>query len=208
MTDQIRQQEPWMTDITPDAFEAIGRFVVMCSAIEVSVHAVLKHLLHIEDELVRLLVKESRMDDLQEYLGFTARFRKLHKDQLSALDLLKQQIVYLNAVRSLIAHKPVIQRNDGTLIFHNAMTAKRVASIIGYECSTERLRNAEQYGIRLIHHLLDLDIGGKTKPTEFLEQVRQLCAWRDKLPLPTNPADKTQQSPGPTLLPRPSWPTR
>ena len=202
-----KKQQAWMTDLTPEAYEAVGRYVVMCSTIEVSTHAVLKRLLQIEDEIVRLVVKEARIGDLLEYLGFTARHRKLHADQLAALDLLRQDIVYLNDVRSFVAHKPVIHRDDDSLLFHNAMTAARVESVRGYICTKEQLKAGELYGIQVAGLLLELNLSGKADPAAYLTRIRELRAWREKLPLPANPKDRTPQSTARLALLQPSWPS-
>lgn len=201
-----KQIHPWMSDHTPETFQALGEYVFMCSTMEVSVHAVLKHMLQIDDGLVRMLVKEAAMSTLLEYLGQAAQFRKLHKDQTSALDLLRQDITYLQSVRSFVAHKPAYERPDGALIFHNTMTAPKVDGIYSYTCTATELKNGAQYGIRVITHFLDLDIRGKSEPAAYLKQVRELHSWRKKLPLPANPKDRNQQSSTPTLQLQPSWP--
>jgi hypothetical protein len=105
--------------VQPSTFEALGYFVATCSTIEVCMHTVLKSLLAFEDTLVRMLVKEPRTQDLLDYLKQAAEFRKLAPEQMKALDLLSQDIQYLTAVRSFVAHKILFEYPGGRLSFTN-----------------------------------------------------------------------------------------
>jgi hypothetical protein len=179
--------------LLPASYEALGRFVVMCSTIEVSMHATLKMLLAFDDTLVRMLVKEPRTQDLLDYLKQTAEFKKLAPEQMQALDLLSQDIQFLNAVRSFVAHKMVFQYSD-RLVFTNLLTAAKASSIYDYTCTTEELVNGALYGSRVAESVLKLRLAGDRDPAAYLDDVQKLRAWRDKLQLPANPSQRNQQT--------------
>lgn len=184
------------------AFYALGRYVSVCSLIESTVHGILKYWLGIEENLVRMLVKETRMGELCDFLQQTAEHRAVGKERLQALDLIKQQIIYLNKVRAVVAHKPFGMK-DGQMVFSNTMTAPKIAMIYQYRCTPEQLLNGSLFGAMVANTIIGLS-DQESKPTEHLAEVRTLHALLGKPTLPGSP-DRTSEKTGVGLVrPRPS----
>jgi hypothetical protein len=178
-------------------YAALGFYITQCSAVEASLHLFLRKLLGIAEPIERLLVGEPRIVDLLELVRKAAHLKEMDEKRFGVLTNLLTLVNQNNKIRQVVAHKAGSAEPDGTLIFHNAPSAKSVASMYIYSCTPEELENQ---AILLVEITLVLALLGDSRVhghPSFAKQVTERLASLESTPRPAIP-----NPPPPPKLPK------
>jgi hypothetical protein len=208
---EVGNKRPGEFSYSPRAedYAALGQFVAACSFLELVMHAVLRHLLRLDDKVERALVGEPRSGDLLRLLRFGFKDQAVipcTDAEWNAIDTLLQRITYVYSVRSIVAHKPC--RSDGaSMQFHNELTTKKNSPAYKYECTAAQLRNCAMHAMEVALALDRATMLADQTTAQFVKDVRTLLASSRKSDLPIDPESRhlsTKQTPKQKHQPQPS----
>ena len=152
-----------------------------------SLHAALKQLLSLEDDLARMLVGEPSFNDLSIKVLAVLRIRE--PEFSLDYERLHHKITYVNEVRRWVAHKPFVGEGDN-LLFSNIIIAKSTGAIKGYVCTTTQLNDLSRLVNRLNNTVAEIKPESTSTPASFRLLVDELLAFAETLDLPPSPDHK------------------
>lgn len=185
---------------TPQQFALIGEFINACSLVEVSIHAVLRATLQIDDNIARALIGERRLRDMLVLLRFAFESRKppyFGDETLACLKRLCDRIEYINSIRAIVAHRPCA--TDGAeLEFDNRLTAEKPTKLFLYRCTAMQLRVCSIFAVDLAVALRGAVCVPGWNEHQYVRNCTTLLASCETLDLPMSPdSTRPQTTPKP-----------
>jgi hypothetical protein len=166
-------------------YESLGRFVASCSSVEISLHAIARQLMGIDEDLARLLVGEPRVGDLMKFIKDVSALKGIDSTKRKALFNALDWASYTNRVRSVVAHKPMHMQNK-KMIFHNSVTARFRKKSWFYECLSTELDECSTIAFNTASVISDVMDQLRLFPIELPIYEKQKASLQ-KLGLPTDP---------------------
>lgn len=173
----------------PDThFTAIGRFMATCAFHESSLHSGLRYMMKMDEEQARALVDQPRINQLTQTIVNLCEIAKWDEIELAQLKKLRADILYVYAVRNVVAHHSAAWRGEW-LRFDKYGTAKNIndpAKLL-YVTTVEELDNLSTLLMQIITCMSQLVIPEIPVREANSANIATLDAFKLTAALPPHP---------------------
>jgi hypothetical protein len=160
---------------------ALGSFISCFSGLDVVIQATCRFALQIDDNLSRALIGQPKLPEFLSTFKLAASALKASPEYMQHLEFISTEVSYLNSIRSVIAHKPFLQTEDGSFQFYDRHTTKNIERSLVYTCPLQQMINCIPWMTSLVSVAMTL----KAIDGSYLKSD---LPSREKLELPSNPA--------------------
>lgn len=171
-----------LSDPSSKHYETLGLFIGDFSHLEVAIHAYCRFALGIDDNLSRALIGQPKVTDFLSTFKYAAMALKASDEYMRHLEFLSNEVSQVNAIRSVITHKPFLQTEDGSFQFYDRHTTRNVQKSLLYTCSIKQVGDC----IAWLTVLRSVAMGLKAIDGKYLQPLPS----RGKLELPSNPGSQ------------------
>lgn len=182
----------------PMLFEAIGRYVTICSCLHTDLAVMYRSMVNIDDELLRRIIGDPKAVELLPKIRLEItvahKAKKIDDDTQNAYELLHEEMSKLFSLRNTLAHNPSIVWANGEITFHNSLTATKT-KLNDTTCTIEQLTRLA-FHVRDVANIIRQFIHlALTDSKALLAQCDALAAWRKKSSLPKSVNPSIQAGP-------------